>query len=367
MTWPSRIYVATQSLGVFYTNNFTDPAVQPTWTTVNTGLGALDCREFALDPHDNAGRQYVLLEASRELYMREGGAWATILTAADADTLTSRTGQLIGFCADHSVAGRLWVTYGVPGGIAYTYLYAFFTDNYGTDWTAQQLYYSMFGYGYQYGHPRSNGDNVWIPSATGAGGALAGMRYTSNKGAAWAVVDLGANNTIYDVCLNPLLPDLAYVSANAIDYNLLSLTNLGGQTGLQDDIGPRDYDVMWFDEDDVDHQRILRVKLHSTDDAWATESVGGDIDESPNQIAPYAGTDPDNIFVDLDINHGAQEHALGTLYGEADTTPTGIAGSNPDSAPYTDSIPYGCGGVAVNGIGCLEVVGHVYTYAVSFE
>ncbi len=369
MAWPSRIYAATKTLGVYYTADFSDPAVQPTWAAVNTGLGATDCREFHLDPHDGE-RQFVLLEASRDLYMREsGGNWATILTAAEANTLTSMTGWIYGFCADESVAGRLWVTYYVPGGIVSTHLYAFFTDDYGTSWTAQLLYFSGAGAGYIIGRPRSNGNNVWIPTATGLG-ATTGIRYTSNKGAVWALAILAGNNTQYEVCLNPLLPNLAYASNNAPAGNdLISVTNGGAITGLQDDLGPLRYDVMWFDLDDADHQRLLRSStLYVTDDAWATESDGGAIDESPNQLAPYAGSDPDNMFVDLDINHGGgQDHIIATLYGEADTTPTGIAGSNPDGAPYTDSIPYGCGGLAVSGIGVLEVSGNIYTYGVSFE
>ncbi len=87
MTWPNKIYVATKTLGVYYTGNFSDPAAQPIWTQINTGLPATDCREFALDPHNQKGRQFVLLEASRTLYMREDGAWAAILTEAEADTL----------------------------------------------------------------------------------------------------------------------------------------------------------------------------------------------------------------------------------------------------------------------------------------
>ena len=110
--------------------------------------------------------------------------------------------------------------------------------------------------------------------------------------------------------------------------------------------------------------------LYSTDDAWATESDGGLIAESPNQIASYAGLDSDNIIIDIDIDHAsAQDHTIATLSGEADTTPTGIAGSNPGSAPYTDSIPYTSNGVAVNGIGCVDLSGYtyIYTHGVAFE
>ena len=375
MTWPNKIYVATKTLGVYYTDDFSDPAAQPTWAAINTGLATTNCIEFALDPHDNMGRQYVLLGTGPTLYMREdGGSWTTILTAAEADAATGKSGSIVGFCADNSVAGRLWVTYKVPGPSFSGYFYALFTDDYGANWTAQQLYYSMFGYGYQLGHPRSNGDNVWVDVAVGAGGSAAGVYYTSNKGGSWSFADLAAANVLYYVCLNPLLPNLAYVSYDGWGtYDLRSVTNGGAQTALQPGIGPRGYDVMWFDSEDVSHQRIVRedfgnTRLSSTDDAWATKSTGGIIDEDPLQMAAYAGSDSDNIFVDMTIDHaGGQNHAVATLSGEADTTPTGIAGSNPDSAPYTDSIPYGCGGIAVNGIGAVLISTNVYVYDVLFE
>ena len=93
MKWPRGIYVATKSLGVFYTDDFTDVATQPTWTAVNTGLANLDCREFATDPYDPENKQYVLTTTGRIIYRRDNqGTWASILTPAEVDTLLSTSG-----------------------------------------------------------------------------------------------------------------------------------------------------------------------------------------------------------------------------------------------------------------------------------
>ncbi len=259
----------------------------------------------------------------------------------------------------------MWVSFGVPGGIAFKWLYALYSDNYGADWTALLFYTNSFGYGYKLGHPRSNGDNVWIPAATGPGGSRAGVYYTSNKGGAWALADLAASNTIYHVCLNPLLPNLAYVAYNALaGRDLRSVTNLGAQTALQDDLGPLGYDVMWFDSVDENHQRILRDgKQYATDDQWATESDGGAVSLTPLSFSPAGNSDLAGSIVGLTLG----THVIGTLDNEADTTSTGIAGTNAGGAPYADSIPNTCGGLAQMGIQAIPITGFVHVYDVIFE
>ena len=88
MAWPRRIYVATTTLGVYYTENFVDPSTQPIWTAVNTGLAATDCREFHLDPFDQANRQYVMINTGQKIYRREnGGSWTEILNPTIAGTV----------------------------------------------------------------------------------------------------------------------------------------------------------------------------------------------------------------------------------------------------------------------------------------
>jgi len=84
--WAKKVYVATKTLGVFYTENFVDdtssPAGVPTWTAISTGLDlGEDCLGFRGDPFDPEGRQYCLMEDG--LYRRTGGAWSRVLAIAD--------------------------------------------------------------------------------------------------------------------------------------------------------------------------------------------------------------------------------------------------------------------------------------------
>jgi len=60
-SWANEIYVATGENGVYYTDNFLDPLIQPVWTAINSGLAGTNCQQLQLDPFNQAGRQYVLI------------------------------------------------------------------------------------------------------------------------------------------------------------------------------------------------------------------------------------------------------------------------------------------------------------------
>ncbi len=97
-------------------------------------------------------------------------------------------------------------------------------------------------------------------------------------------------------------------------------------------------------------------RLTSTTDSWATINVPGVITPGAKAIAPWAGDDTDNILVEIEIvGGGVQNHVIGTMYGEADITATGIAGTNCGVGPgYVDSIPNTCGGTAWMGIQAVD-------------
>jgi len=111
---------------------------------------------------------------------------------------------------------------------------------------------------------------------------------------------------------------------------------------------------MWFHPTDADHQRIFRSgKLYVTNDQWASINAPDVISPVPLMFSPFAGDGEDRMMVGLTITGGTppvQPHIIGTLFGEDDVTASGIAGSSPGTSPYTDSIPYTCGGLAVGGI-----------------
>lgn len=105
--WRTRVYIATESKGIFYTGDFTGPGgAMPTWTAVNTGLANTSVKHFAGDPFAPSATQYCLIQKTdglapgggyyyNRLYRRQGGAWTQI---ADAETLWTDL-----FLAQHNV------------------------------------------------------------------------------------------------------------------------------------------------------------------------------------------------------------------------------------------------------------------------
>ena len=126
---------------------------------------------------------------------------------------------------------------------------------------------------------------------------------------------------------------------------------------------------MWFDPSTANHQRVIsNSRIYVTTDEWANVNSPSAISPAPYSFAPWAGADTDQILVGVTIAGGtppSQPHVIAALYGESDTTAVGIAGANAGVSPYTDSIPYTCGGLAVNGIEAVDAVGIIHTYAVA--
>ena len=163
MTWAKKIFVATRALGVYYTDDFTDPGVQPTWTAINTGLPTLDCIDFAIDPFEPSQRQYVLLDTNGIVSMRTGGVWSEIFSDADAFVLTGSTCTVTvtGIWADALIPGRLWALIDRLGCGFNNAIWGAFSNDYGTSWTlAAPARQNNFVRGANY--IRSYGNDVYI-------------------------------------------------------------------------------------------------------------------------------------------------------------------------------------------------------------
>ena len=355
MAWPSKIYVATYTLGVYYTSDFSDPAIQPTWASVNAGLAATDCREFWIDPFDPLNKQYVLLEANRDLYRRDNeGNWATILTQAQLNALAGRNTTTYSFYPDTTIHGRLWALYIAPWNGVDSQVRAAYSNDYGANWSLSSIIYlAIIINGTS--NIRSCGANVFAGIAIGAGGNNH-VAYSSDSGVTWGVVLLDAFNYSAYIKLNPLLPTQCYGNSDFLgNIDLNKITNAGAVTMLQDGLDSfARMDNMWFNPTVANHQRIIdNSRVYVTTDEWATINAPAAIAPTPISFAPWAGDDTDQMLVGLTLSV-VQEHAIGVLYGEADVVATGIAGTNCGVAPYTDSIPETCGGIAQMGIQAIN-------------
>ena len=370
MSWNSKIYVATTNLGVYYTSNFTDPAVQPTWTAVNTGLGATTCREFWLDPFDPDNRQYVLIGTTGGLYMRVNeGNWATILTVAEVKVIltawgiTNTNAGMFSFCVDSTVAGRLWVYVGSTGGVTShpRGYFALYSDDYGANWTLTIAY--LFFYNYREGQIRAQGVTVFLNAEALSGGPMR-IFYTTNKGTNWSYSGpFGLSGIQTYISMNNLLPDRIYCGTDPTGADELSkVSDAGAQTVLQNNRFIDRSDVMWYSLINSDIQRQLHGGiLNRTDDEWSTMTTPAAC--GAISISPQAGADEDKMFVGLTPG----THTVGTLDDPTDVTVTGISGSNAGAAPFADSIPNTSGGPCYMGIQTIANVTGIFTYDVDFE
>jgi hypothetical protein len=351
MGWPSKIYCATKTLGVYYTSNF-NGTDQPTWAAINGGLPATDVRQFALDPYLPDDKQYLMLEATRTLYKRILGTWTAILTNAQAAIACGVPSMdLRWFCTDSSVAGRLWVSAHYDTGGSWKWLYALWSDDYGATWTgtAGIEHTTLYDNYSNISNPQAYGDTVFIGTGWASGGNF--IWYSTDKGANWTVAGLGAGVLSGPLALNALQPTLVYRPGGKTDNagNVTALANL-------------DYvraDGVWFAAAAAGHQRsIMYSNIYATVDSWVNVNAPSAISPVPENIAPWSGADEDQMIVGLVLHDDPGQpddnpHVIGILYGEADVTAVGIAGTNCETTPFTDSIPDTCGGVSVGGIAAI--------------
>ncbi len=351
--WPSEVYVATVSGGVYHTTDMSGPddAGQPTWTEVNDGLLSTAMQSLCLDATDPAGRQYCL-DTSGNVYTRTTGAWSVLLTAADARTLTGESyGMVYSLCVD-PVTGYLYGLFSNDGS-NYAYPYCVRSVDQGTNWTAALIATENYG---------NNARRVGNIDAYN--GVVVASRqqwvysnyvyHSSDHGQTWGFIRDGGG-TLYRnwVRLHPADTSGVYQNRypDAYDLRWNDLTT-GAGTLLQDalNIGPGTGGAMWCDPADADHVYLLCAgKLYETTDAFATLE-----DASPATI--------DAQLAELCEGTDEGYWILGRIYGTNcimvstdGVTAVGKAGANNASSPYTDSIPDTCGGICERGI---QVVGY---------
>jgi hypothetical protein len=365
------IYAATTAGGVYFTDNFVNETIQPTWVDVSAGLGALDCKEFHIDPFDPLGIQYVLLETSRILYRRNGGAWVEILSPADGDALSgANPGHSVigGFCLDPTIPGRMWATYGayeISGGsyVPEAGYYVLRSDDYGNTWVlVNHFFHSDFFYYYvecilSYGdilhisaEPSSVSDLLYHSEDAGVSIARTASQLTTGSGFTKFNWDYLHNTQKIYYYGNRGGDGMHSVEVGAWDVvnGHWDDTNVF----LDEAIVPKRLDSMWFDPGDALHQRAIDWTiqgLFATTDGWTTHAAG--VDPTPHLISINPVDINGEIIVGLILDHGQNEHhCIGVMTDETDAVPVGIAGTNCDTAPFTDSIPDTIGEICQTGI-----------------
>jgi PKD repeat protein len=369
--WPTTMYVGTQTSGVYYTGSFTAPddSAQPTWSAINTGLGATDIRQMGIDYFDKADRQFCLLETARDLYRRENeGSWATILTNAAARTALGlgAEGFIMYFAPDRGVDGVLYVLFAVDTGANQGIYYLKTTDyTAGTPgWAGGLVRAHNLSYN-NVGNIIAVDANVYLAySDNGAPGKRTYVESSHDGGGSWTKSpNLGISAWPPFVHCDPFNAGFAWANGNGVGGpDLVKVQDAAALVVFQDayNIGPLRPDTMWFSDVTSGLQRILKaLQVWETTDQWVSL-----VDSTPTALTPstlvslceLVSADDDHIIfgADPDSPVFTYPHHILAMEGSDGTTATGKAGTNAGTAPYTDAIPETAGGICWEGIQVVE-------------
>lgn len=368
--WPPEVWVGTLFLGVYHSEDFTNPdeVGQPTWETDNDGLPDMTLSRYTLmrfggDPDDQREQMCIVMDTGvtptrRTIYTRSlAGTWAAALTEADAKTLAgSGATQYLLDCVYDAEGGILWA---MTAGLYVGPFHLFKSTNNGASWS----YVSTTTTTYCYNATMFvRGSEIAIGAGFRPGGVQR-IRYSSDGGASftYAATDLGtsrwqaspyllASGKLYINGNGVTGPDLIDVDKGTLAYTvILDAYNLG----------PTNPDALWEDPTDSLHGRILKnSQLWVTTDGWATLE-----DTSPAVFTPDLARlfvpvayDDDVIFLAQRSPTETYPHLLYIMDGESGTL-LPRSGDNPTTSPYTDSIPRTCGGLARDPNNTLPVWG----------
>lgn len=369
--WPVKVYVATKTNGVYWTQNFTgyNDSTQPTWALCNTGLPTTDARQLLADPGAPGTYQYLMLEATRDIYRRVSeGNWVISLYSNGATTPDSAEElvALSGEATDASLGSLLWMAVDrANNGYLYAifgYAYSYVTNNcgwhllkstnYGATWAYQGQVkendyhgYWLRIYGnYMYWHQRAAATDRFEISTAGGGTGT------------WDATD--GDEPLNPIEINPLDPTGCYCNGNLTDQirwgdsGTLIVSTLNTTPGGALFFSPFDLGVQWACDYDSNN-------LYKTIDNWG--HIAATYGILPTDIVRHmeAFGHPNSekflFFGAGDLIVAKPHHILvSQTDAPAPGTLVGKAGAMAATSPFTDSIPYTAGAVTENG--CMVLV-----------
>jgi hypothetical protein len=353
MAWPNRAYVATTTLGLYYTAAFGTPGgAQPTWAALNTGLDHTDLIAFCLDTHEatHDTRMFAIEGTDYTLYRRTTGNWASILTSAAAQVLAGFADGAVlrGVCVD-PVTGYV---YALLGGLVGTFGTAvLISADHGDNWSAVTIRASA--YTYAVGNIDAYNGLV-VTSQTGSP-LRCRSYYSTNHGGTWSYFEVqeADGGTTLAQRIHPDVANTWYGGAYAGVY-LFKATAAGTYSILSNaDYGLYTAGGMWIDPNDADHMATLQVPTNTDWKETLDDWVNLDVHQATNVILVYevAEHSEDNCWVHGCIQPTDSAPARAPLYTSTDGhTLTTRSGTNWNTAPYTDAIPVTCGGITGRGL-----------------
>jgi len=386
--WPKKMYVATRARGVYYTRTFTGPeGDNPKWVQLNEGLDSTLVWQLAWSLLAPYARLYAIAgpAAERILYRLEpdpipwwwpltSGSfppWEPLLTTEQACTLTgSVSGELCWVTTDANHPGYTYVLFN--SGLTDTGTWCLRSVNYGDSWTAHSIYAGIFNYRAgnivaglrQTAPPGPPAHTLYASLNIGAGGHAA-IYFSNDLGTSWSQQDsIGVTIQVPRCTVDPTNLETVYMTAfiNPGDpYELFRSQTQG--TNLVECDGALHlgffidlhHGQMWINPANRADIRVLTDNdYYRTTDTWSTWSDPASVavPVSRLSIIPHS---PDYLYLARhtsapDPPNPPSQHVL-FISDDGCTTLWSKCGAHahlPDGGG--DSIPYNCGGVALDGI-----------------
>ena len=357
------VWAGTVNLGIYHTKTFPDTLsiLQPIWAADNAGLPDMSLASktllrFGADYSDQTTQMLVLQDTTpapddHTIYTRSaGGAWASALTEVQATIVAGVGGRLVFKDAVYdTVTSTLYAVYGTTTGNGPMYLLK--SINNGASWSLVSATASTYFY---LGRIYARGSEIAVAGGFSIGGPSY-LRYSTNAGVTFNISPT-LGGSAWSAYPFVLAGGKLFVNGNGVngpdlldvDKVTLALTVLFPG----DDLGPQNADALWEDQTNMLHQRIIdNSRLWVTTDAWGTlvnPAPPAIVPTMERQFAPVTG-EPNFIFYAQSFPVAGFPHVLYITASEGGLL-VPRSGNDPLNPPYTDSIPYVCGGLCNGGL-----------------
>lgn len=360
--------------GVYYSNNidFTSLTTQPTWTKMaTTGLANTLIKVMKNDPVTPYDDIYIQLD-NDNVYRWNGVSWTLIMDLAAARVFLG-SGEVGYIATNQTDAGKVYWTIQTSAQLKLLY-----STDYGATWAAEIVDTDiMTGAAYA----AACGSNVVVCT-----GEIYRMAYTGSIGGAWTPIYLWNNSGGgAPVRIDPADARYFYYRKDSADADLVragmgAITEIQNGYNLANDANAVEHD-MWIDPVTPAHQKILRslsnnVAIFATTDSWTNfvDSTPTDLKTGYIKSVGALHCARENVTFSMFGHTGAlgAEGLVEAFVGDNPTQSYIIAGTNWNTAPYTNAIPYTADAyVAFQGIWVGEGVNSaskgIYIYSVETD
>lgn len=349
------IYVATNSKGVYYSDDFDGEAAgDPTWTAVNDGLSSLSIQQMILDPWAPETRQFARIGG--EIWRREdGGSWTKVLSQSEIGTLCG----IDPIAADDmfpniNKEGHVMVAVH-PYGTFSSYFRVVGTEDAGDSWAHIGYKGGTYSYGVSYieigmlqgDSLYSPGNLVYMMGRSGAGGSAAHIFRSEDEGSSWS--EVGSYTTYGWLHIAAANAWTIFMAASGL------ARSANGGASWSSVFGSSVADMFTYAFDDE------LIRLLSGSHLYKSEDDGDnftDMGNLGNGMARIGGLHRDSDQLFLGRSASGSEEVPHVIWASRDEGSTlwAKSGANADQTDGGgDSIPYNCGGICFRGI--LPVTG----------